>query len=41
MKHEVGECERCGEENVFIVLSLEGMICYQCDEDISIEDEEE
>lgn len=41
MNHEQGECEKCLEDDKLLILSLEGMVCYQCAEEIDSFDEEE
>jgi hypothetical protein len=41
MQHSKGECERCGEEEKLLIPSLEGMVCYQCAEEIDFEEDEE
>lgn len=41
MKQERGECERCLADDKLLILSLEGMVCYQCAEEIDFEDEDE
>lgn len=41
VKQTRGECERCSEEEKLLIMSLEGMVCYQCAEEIDLEEEEE
>lgn len=40
MKPEIGECQRCCEDGKILIISLEGMVCYQCAEEIDLEGEE-
>lgn len=38
VKHEQGECEKCLEDNLLLIPSLEGMVCYSCAEEIDSEE---
>lgn len=41
IKTEIGTCERCLEINKKLIISFEGMVCYNCNEEIDLEEEEE
>lgn len=38
---EIGTCERCLEKNKKLIISFEGMVCYNCNEEIDMEEDYE
>lgn len=40
-KIEIGECMLCCEYDKKLIISFEGMVCYQCAEKLDEEEEDE